>query len=151
MIETFIKHGIELAGCLCEAGLFLYLVLWGHSRRLTALCLYIGSLLAIDAISRNWILYHYGFRWKAPYALSSLPVLLGTAGGIGLLIGPAGLLWLKAIRDRALSGAKQTGIDVGFLALLLLSSISRLNSEITLVSASHTSTATFDDMRSKSL
>jgi len=62
MIETFIKHGIELAGCLCEAGLFLYLVLWGHSRRLTALCLYIGSLLAIDAISRNWILYHYGFR-----------------------------------------------------------------------------------------
>jgi DNA-binding IclR family transcriptional regulator len=27
--------------------------------------------------------------------LASLPVLLGTAGGIGLLVGPAGLLWLN--------------------------------------------------------
>src|SRR5476649_2026910 len=40
-------------------------------------------------------LYHYLFGWSAPYALTSLPVLLGTAGGLGLLIGPAGLLWLN--------------------------------------------------------
>jgi citrate/tricarballylate utilization protein len=64
--------------------------------------------------------YHYVFGWKAPYPFWSLPVLLGTIGGVGLLIGPAGLLWLKAIRDPALSGAKQTGMDVGFLVLLLL-------------------------------
>jgi citrate/tricarballylate utilization protein len=65
-------------------------------------------------------IYHYGFGWKAPYPFWSVPVLLGTIGGMGLLIGPAGLLWLKAIRDPALSGAKQTGMDVGFLVLLLL-------------------------------
>ncbi len=71
-------------------------------------------------------IYHYGFGWRAPYALSSLPVLLGTVGGIGLLFGPAGLLWLKAKRDPVLSGAKQTGMDVGFLTLLWLSSTSGL-------------------------
>ncbi|HEV8553498.1 MAG TPA: tricarballylate utilization 4Fe-4S protein TcuB [Casimicrobiaceae bacterium] len=70
--------------------------------------------------------YHYVFGWKAPYPLWSLPVLLGTFGGMGLLIGPAGLLWLKRIRDPALSGAKQTGMDVGFLALLLLVSVTGL-------------------------
>ena len=37
-------------------------------------------------------LYHYFFGWHAPYAWTSLPVVLGTVGGIGLLIGPAGLL-----------------------------------------------------------
>jgi citrate/tricarballylate utilization protein len=34
-------------------------------------------------------LYHYFFGLQAPYALTSLPVLLGTAGGIGLVIGPS--------------------------------------------------------------
>src|SRR4051812_26358707 len=33
-------------------------------------------------------LYHYVLGLHAPYALTSLPVLLGTAGGIGLVIGP---------------------------------------------------------------
>ena len=71
-------------------------------------------------------IYHYVFGWKAPYPFWSMPVLLGTIGGVGLLIGPAGLLWLKAIRDPALSCAKQTGMDVGFLVLLLLVSITGL-------------------------
>jgi citrate/tricarballylate utilization protein len=70
--------------------------------------------------------YHYAFGWEAPYPFWSVPVLLGTIGGMGLLIGPAGLLWLKAIRDPALSGAKQTGMDVGFLVLLLLVSVTGL-------------------------
>jgi len=96
-----------------------------HARRWFHHLTFYGFMLCFAATCVATI-YHYGFRWKAPYALSSLPVLLGTAGGIGLLIGPAGLLWLKATRDRALSGAKQTGMDVGFLALLLLSSISGL-------------------------
>src|SRR5439155_19685649 len=56
----------------------------------------------------------------------SVPVLLGTVGGIGLLIGPVGLLWLKRVRDPALSDAAQTGMDVGFLVLLFLISITGL-------------------------
>ena len=64
--------------------------------------------------------YHYVFGREAPYPFWSLPVFLGTIGGVGLLVGPAGLLWLKGIRDPALSGARQTGMDVAFLVLLLL-------------------------------
>jgi len=96
-----------------------------HARRWFHHLTFYGFMLCFAATCVATI-YHYGFGWKAPYALSSLPVLLGTAGGIGLLIGPAGLLWLKAKRDPVLVGAKQIGMDVGFLTLLWLSSASGL-------------------------
>lgn len=70
--------------------------------------------------------YHYVFGWPAPYPFWSLPVLLGTVGGIGLIIGPVGLLWLKGKRDPALTADSQTGMDVGFLLLLSLTSITGL-------------------------
>jgi citrate/tricarballylate utilization protein len=69
---------------------------------------------------------HYVLRSAAPYPFTSWPVILGTLGGVGLLIGPAGLLWLKAVRDPALTSPKQTGMDVAFLVLLLLVSASGL-------------------------
>jgi citrate/tricarballylate utilization protein len=67
-------------------------------------------------------LYHYLLDLHAPYALTSLPVLLGTAGGIGLLIGPAGLLWLNLRRDPAAGDVAQRPMDRGFISLLLLTS-----------------------------
>jgi citrate/tricarballylate utilization protein len=69
-------------------------------------------------------LYHYLLDRHAPYALDSLPVLLGTAGGIGLLIGPVGLLWLNLQRDPAHGDLVQRTMDRGFIALLLLVSLS---------------------------
>ena len=96
-----------------------------HARRWFHHLTFYGFMLCFAATCVATI-YHYGFGWKAPYALSSLPVLLGTFGGIGLLIGPAGLLWRKAKRDPVLAGAKQIGMDVGFLTLLWLSSASGL-------------------------
>ena len=71
-------------------------------------------------------LYHDLLDRHAPYALDSLPVLLGTAGGIGLLIGPVGLLWLNLQRDPAHGGVAQRPMDRGFIALLLLVSLSGL-------------------------
>jgi citrate/tricarballylate utilization protein len=71
-------------------------------------------------------LYHYGFGWKAPYPFWSLPVLLGTAGGVGLVIGPAGLWWLKRKADPELSDPTQAGMDNAFIALLFLVSITGL-------------------------
>jgi citrate/tricarballylate utilization protein len=71
-------------------------------------------------------LYHYGFGWKAPYGFWSVPVLLGTVGGVGLLAGPAGLLWLKRRRDPLLVDPSQDGMDLAFLALLFLVSLSGL-------------------------
>jgi citrate/tricarballylate utilization protein len=71
-------------------------------------------------------LYHYALDWPAPYPLASGPVLLGTVGGIGLLVGPAGLFWLHARRHPAHVLAAQKGMDRGFIALLFLSSLTGL-------------------------
>jgi citrate/tricarballylate utilization protein len=68
-------------------------------------------------------IYHSAMGWIAPYSFWSVPVLLGTVGGLGLLIGPVGLLWLKGRRNPALSDQKQRGMDMGFLVLLFLTSL----------------------------
>ncbi len=70
--------------------------------------------------------YDNALGWKAPYPYLSLPVILGTTGGIGLLIGPSGLLALRLKRDNATADPMQDGIDLAFIALLLLSSASGL-------------------------
>lgn len=71
-------------------------------------------------------LYHYLLGLQAPYALTSLPVLLGTTGGIGLLIGPAGLLALNLRRDPQHGDRRQRPMDRGFIVLLLLVSATGL-------------------------
>jgi citrate/tricarballylate utilization protein len=84
-----------------------------------------GFLLCFAATSVATI-YHYVFGWEAPYDLLSLPVILGTLGGIGLLIGPAGLLFLKRRRNPAMTDPKQTGMDYAFLVLLFAAGVSGL-------------------------
>jgi citrate/tricarballylate utilization protein len=70
--------------------------------------------------------YHGVFGWEAPYAYTSMPVVLGSLGGVGLVVGPAGLLLLRRGRDPMLSNAPQTGLDVAFLTLLLATSVTGL-------------------------
>lgn len=84
-----------------------------------------GFMLCFAATSVATI-YHYAFGWAAPYAPTSLPVVLGTLGGIGLLIGPAGLLWLNVQRHAQHGDAAQKPMDRGFIALLLLTSATGL-------------------------
>ena len=84
-----------------------------------------GFILCFAATSVATI-YHYVFRWQAPYSLSSLPVLLGTVGGIGLLVGPAGLLWLNLCRHPLHGDAAQKPMDRGFIALLFFTSLTGL-------------------------
>jgi citrate/tricarballylate utilization protein len=71
-------------------------------------------------------LYHFLMNWHAPYPVLSLPVMLGVAGGIGLLIGPSGLLWLNLRRHSDHGDAEQKPMDRGFIALLLALSVSGL-------------------------
>jgi citrate/tricarballylate utilization protein len=71
-------------------------------------------------------LYHYVLGRDAPYPITSLPVLLGIVGGTGLLIGPAGLLWLNLRRHPDHGDAAQRPMDRGFIALLLLTSATGL-------------------------
>ena len=70
--------------------------------------------------------YHYFLELPAPYSLTSLPVLLGIIGGIGLLIGPAGLFWLNIHRHPEHGDAAQQPMDRGFIALLFLISLTGL-------------------------
>jgi citrate/tricarballylate utilization protein len=71
-------------------------------------------------------IYHSVFGWHAPYAYTSLPVLLGTIGGIGLVVGPIGLFALRRKRDPALSAPEQGALDDSFIVLLLLTSATGL-------------------------
>jgi citrate/tricarballylate utilization protein len=71
-------------------------------------------------------LYHYLLAREAPYPWYDLPVVLGTIGGIGLTIGPAGLLVAKWRRDPELADTARLGMDVAFIAMLLLASVTGL-------------------------
>jgi len=84
-----------------------------------------GFLLCFAATSVAAI-YHYAFGWRAPYGYFSVPVVLGTLGGIGLLVGPAGLFWLKQRGDVHTRDPKQDGMDFAFIALLFTSSATGL-------------------------
>ncbi len=70
--------------------------------------------------------YHYLLGYEAPYPVFSVPVVLGTLGGIGLLAGPAGLLWLNVKRNPLQTDPEQKPMDRGFIALLLLTAVSGL-------------------------
>jgi citrate/tricarballylate utilization protein len=71
-------------------------------------------------------LYHVVFGWRAPYGYSSLPVVLGTLGGVGLLVGPLGLFALRRRRDPALSNPSQAGLDESFIFMLFMTSATGL-------------------------
>ena len=84
-----------------------------------------GFMLCFAATSIATI-FHYVFHWEAPYAYTSLPVLLGTLGGLGLIVGPLGLLYLNLRRHPLHGDAAQKAMDRGFIASLLAISISGL-------------------------
>ncbi len=69
--------------------------------------------------------YHYIGGWQAPYDFLSMPVILGTIGGIGISVGPIGLYYLKCKRLPEL-GAEKNGMDSAFLLMLAAVGISGL-------------------------
>jgi citrate/tricarballylate utilization protein len=69
-------------------------------------------------------IYQELFHWLPPYSVLSAPVILGSAGGIGLIIGTSGLIWLKLQSDPQPAGAGASGMDYTFLFLLGLTALS---------------------------
>ncbi|MBW8902532.1 MAG: tricarballylate utilization 4Fe-4S protein TcuB [Bradyrhizobium sp.] len=84
-----------------------------------------GFLLCFASTSSATLLAYLLGR-EAPYPWWDVPVVLGTIGGIGLLIGPLGLLVEKIKRDPVLVDRKRTGMDVAFIAMLFLASLTGL-------------------------
>ncbi len=95
-----------------------------QSRRIYHHFTFYGFLLCFASTTVAAI-YHYA-GLEAPYAYLSAPVVLGTLGGFGLLIGPAGLYAVKRRRDPALADPAQDGMDVVFIAMLFLSGLTGL-------------------------
>ncbi len=84
-----------------------------------------GFLLCFASTSLATV-YHYALDLRAPYEWTSPVVILGTLGGVGLVAGPAGLLWLKRRHDPQLLDPSQAPLDAGFSWLLLLTSATGL-------------------------
>ena len=87
-------------------------------------CTFYGFGLCFAATSVAAI-YHW-LGWPAPYGYGSLPVVLGTAGGFGLLIGPAGLYSIGRLRDPAAADPANRYLEHGLIILLFLSSLTGL-------------------------
>jgi citrate/tricarballylate utilization protein len=92
---------------------------WSHHLVLS------GFLLCFASTSVAAV-YHSAFGWIAPYAYTSLPVVLGTVGGLALLAGCAGLWAVRARRDRDLGDPAQDGLDRSFVVLLFITSLTGL-------------------------
>jgi citrate/tricarballylate utilization protein len=88
-------------------------------------CTFYGFALCFASTTVAAI-YHLFFGWIAPYAYTSVPVVLGTSGGVGLLIGPAGLFLVDRGRDPELTHASERALGNAFLALLFLTSLTGL-------------------------
>jgi citrate/tricarballylate utilization protein len=84
-----------------------------------------GFMLCFAATSVA-TLYHYFLGWPAPYGYTSLPKMLGIAGGVALIIGTTGLFWLNLLRHPQQQDQAQRPMDRGFIALLFLTAASGL-------------------------
>jgi citrate/tricarballylate utilization protein len=70
--------------------------------------------------------YEHFLHRAAPYPFWSWPVVLGTLGGVALLIGTGGLLYLKGQMDRVPTAPQAFSMDLVFLVLLFLTSLTGL-------------------------
>jgi citrate/tricarballylate utilization protein len=82
-------------------------------------CTFYGFALCFASTTVAAI-YHVVFGWLAPYGYTSLPVVLGTAGGFGLVVGPIGLLAQRVRRDPLLGDPEQAALDVSFILMLFM-------------------------------
>ena len=88
-------------------------------------CTFYGFALCFASTTVAAI-YHVVFGWRAPYAYASLPVILGTLGGVGLVVGPIGLLAQHARRDPELCDPAQRSMDLSFILMLFMTSVTGL-------------------------
>jgi len=70
--------------------------------------------------------YYFVLGQHGPPAFTSLPVIFGTVGGIGLIVGPIGLWVLMQRRNEEIVDKSQNGMDLSFIFLLVAISISGL-------------------------
>lgn len=89
------------------------------NRRIYHHATYYGFALCLASTTLAAVL-DTGFGQLAPYPLYHPVVILGVVGGLGLLVGPAGLLAAKQARDPELTDPQSRPMELAFLAMLAL-------------------------------
>ena len=95
---------------------------FSNSRRRFHHALFYGFVLCSISTSVAAVYDHF-LNWVAPYPLLSLPVVFGTIGGIGMVVGCGGLFWLKLVGDQTASAKNLLGSEVALLVLLAASAL----------------------------
>ncbi|RAI01888.1 tricarballylate utilization 4Fe-4S protein TcuB [Acuticoccus sediminis] len=99
-----------------------------EKRRLYHHFTFYGFMLCFASTSLATLFHYAGV--EAPYPLWHPVVLLGTAGGIGLVVGPLGLLATRARRDPAIaspsSGRGSRDMGTAFILMLVATSATGL-------------------------
>ena len=89
------------------------------TRRWLHHAMFYGFLLCFASTCAGF-LYHAALGWPAPYPFASVPVLLGTVGGVALMAGAGGLLAMKLVDDPVPQARGLLGADAALLLLLFL-------------------------------
>lgn len=92
-----------------------------QSRRYAHHTMFYGFLLCIVSTCSAAFEEHV-LGILAPYPFLSVPVLSGSIGGIGILIGAAGLIWIKVKSDPEPAAKALRGNDYALLSQLILAS-----------------------------
>jgi citrate/tricarballylate utilization protein len=71
-------------------------------------------------------IYQNFLHQMPPYPLASTPVVLGSLGGLALVVGVSGLIILKVKSDRAPASSRNIGLDYIFLASVGLAALTGL-------------------------
>ena len=96
--------------------------------------------LAADFVSTTLAFIYQDFlHILPPYSLASAPVIFGTVGGIALIIGTTGFIWLKAKSDPDPESSDMVSMDYVFLVTLDLTALTGM---LTLIFRSTTAMGT---------
>ncbi len=87
--------------------------------------MFYGFMLCFAATTTGFI-YDSFLGWPAPYPFVSVPVLLGTVGGLGMLVGTVGLLAMKFTDDPMVNARRMLGGDIALLVLLAMAALTGL-------------------------
>jgi citrate/tricarballylate utilization protein len=98
---------------------------FSESRRYFHHALFYGFLLCF-ASTCTAAFYEHILGRLSPYPFFSLPVLLGMAGGVAMLVGIAGLVQIKLSADPAPASTLLLHIDYSFLMLLFVAAATGL-------------------------
>jgi citrate/tricarballylate utilization protein len=98
---------------------------FSQTRRHLHNVMFYGFLLCFASTCVATIYDHF-LGEPAPYPFWSAPVLLGTVGGIGLIIGTIGLIRVKITTDQIPVAQSVLGSDYALLFLLLFAAVSGL-------------------------